>query len=69
MVNDSRSLNGDLREGISDGTVKKLGPNRGGDTTSKGAQAVMQGLLPSDRYDFSYSTAAAAAIANRVTSL
>lgn len=29
-VNNSRSMNADLQEGITDGSVKKVAPNRGG---------------------------------------
>ncbi len=29
-VNESRSMNADLREGLTDGVVKKVAPNRGG---------------------------------------
>lgn len=29
-VNESRSMNADLREGITDGVLKKVNPNRGG---------------------------------------
>lgn len=31
-VNETRSLNGDLAEGLTDGVVKKLTPDRGGVT-------------------------------------
>lgn len=31
-VNETRSMNGDLREGLTDGVVKKLTPDRGGVT-------------------------------------
>lgn len=33
-VNESRSMNADLREGLTDGVVKKLTPDRGGVTDS-----------------------------------
>lgn len=29
-VNESRSMNADLREGLTDGVVKKIAPDRGG---------------------------------------
>lgn len=38
-VNETRSLNGDLREGITDGVVKKLTPDRGGVTDSTSVAA------------------------------
>ena len=68
-VNESGSLNGSLREGLSDGTVKKLTPNRGGAVSSGEAASAMFGGLPQDRYDPSFSTAVAADVANRQTSL
>jgi hypothetical protein len=50
-VNESRSLNGDLREGISDGVVKKATPDRGGDQfDARSAQAV-KSALSKDLYD------------------
>jgi hypothetical protein len=38
-VNESRSLNGDLREGLTDGVVKKATPDRGGVTDSASVSA------------------------------
>jgi hypothetical protein len=47
-VNETRSMNGDLREGISDGIVQKLTPDRGGVTDR--ASVTDRNLLLQEQY-------------------
>ena len=67
-VNESRSMNADLREGLTDGTVKKLAPNRGHLTDAYSAN-VVYGVLASDLYDPAFSGSAADDVASRITTL
>ena len=56
-VNETRSMNADLREGISDGAVKKDAPNRGGSTEYDAHESnllqeqygMMTGMGPADQ--------------------
>lgn len=50
-VNESRNMNQDLREGITDGVVKKVNPNRGGFPNDDGCVASVYGTLSQDLYD------------------
>lgn len=45
-VNESRSMNENLRHGITDGVVKKVMPNWGGDDTDAYAAAERNSILP-----------------------
>lgn len=45
MVNDSRSQNAELAMGLSDGTVKKMTPDRGGVVSSAPYEAAVKGML------------------------
>ena len=65
-VNESRSMNADLREGLTDGTVKKLAPNRGGVIEPSDGKA--RSVLHSELYDQSFE-AAKGPMADRLTSL
>jgi hypothetical protein len=53
-VNESRSMNGDLTMGITDGSVKKLAPNRGGDTRDFMLTKNVFANLATDLYDPSF---------------
>ena len=53
-VNESRSLNHDLLEGLTDGIVKKLAPNRGGTPNDFHAAQVVYDGLARDLYDPSF---------------
>jgi hypothetical protein len=50
-VNDLRSMNKDLREGITDGVVKKINPNRGGFPNDDHCFQMTYGTLSQDLYD------------------
>jgi hypothetical protein len=50
-VNESRSMNNDLREGITDGMVKKATPDRGGDLFDINAASIVRSSLSQDLYD------------------
>lgn len=50
-VNESRSMNADLREGITDGMVKKPTPDRGGDLFDINAASIVRSSLSQDLYD------------------
>lgn len=65
-VNESRSMNADLRAGLTDGIVKKLAPNRGG--VVEPADGMSRSVLHNELYDNSFD-AAAGAMAQRLTSL
>jgi len=67
-VNESRSMNADLREGITDGVVKKLAPNRG-NLTDAGAAQAMYGVLDPEYFDPAFSESAKATMALRQTTL
>lgn len=67
-VNESRSMNADLREGLTDGSVKKLAPNRGGLTDGASAQR-MYDTLPFDLYDPSFDGGRVSDMAGRLTRL
>lgn len=65
-VNETRSLNADLREGLSDGVVKKVSPNRGGTPNDDHCVQMVYQNLSADLYDTVLSNPAAAAVASRV---
>ena len=50
-VNESRNMNQDLREGITDGVIKKLTPNRGGFPNDNHCVVATYGTLSKDLYD------------------
>lgn len=50
-VNESRSMNAELREGITDGWIKKIAPNRGGDRKDFAESAMMMNNLSNELYD------------------
>ena len=50
-VNETRSLNGDLREGITDGVVKKIAPDRGGSLSNEEDAALVRASVHQDLYD------------------
>lgn len=50
-VNESRNMNADLREGITDGVVKKVNPNRGGFPNDDSCVSSVLGTLSQDMYD------------------
>lgn len=50
-VNESRSMNNDLREGITDGMVKKATPDRGGDLFDAHCATAVRSALSQDLYD------------------
>ena len=50
-VNESRSMNNDLREGITDGMVKKATPDRGGDQFDSPSAQAVKSSLSKDLYD------------------
>jgi len=50
-VNDSRSMNNDLREGITDGMVKKVAPDRGGVLFDAHCASAVRSALSQDLYD------------------
>lgn len=50
-VNETRSMNADLREGITDGIVKKVTPDRGGDLFDAHCAVAVRSSLSQDLYD------------------
>jgi len=50
-VNETRSMNVDLREGITDGMVKKMNPNRGGFPNDDHCFEMSYATLSDDLYD------------------
>jgi len=50
-VNETRSLNADLREGITDGMVKKATPDRGGDLFDSHCADAVRAALSDELYD------------------
>lgn len=68
-VNESRSMNADLREGITDGVVKKVNPNRGGTPNDDLSMRGVYDALGSRLYDPSFSELYKAEYADRLTTL
>ncbi len=66
-VNESRSLNGDLKEGITDGVIKKLAPNRGGSNTDFAAAQAVYNDLHHELYDQAVNMVNT--VAERITAL
>lgn len=50
-VNETRNMNQDLREGITDGMVKKINPNRGGFPNDDHCFQMVYSTLSQDLYD------------------
>ena len=50
-VNETRSMNADLREGITDGMVKKASPDRGGTPNDDFDAMSSRAVLSQDLYD------------------
>ena len=50
-VNETRNMNADLREGLTDGVVKKVNPNRGGFPNDDHCVQMVYGSLSHDLYD------------------
>lgn len=50
-VNETRSMNADLREGITDGMVKKVAPDRGGDLFDAHCASAVRSSLSQALYD------------------
>lgn len=50
-VNESRSMNADLREGITDGMVKKPNPDRGGFPNDNADAGSVRATLSEELYD------------------
>ncbi len=50
-VNETRSMNADLREGITDGMVKKSNPDRGGDLFNGHCADAVRAALSEELYD------------------
>jgi hypothetical protein len=50
-VNETRSMNEDLREGITDGVVKKATPDRGGDLFDLNSASAVRSSLSQALYD------------------
>lgn len=67
-VNESRSLTRDLREGLTDGTVKKWNPDRGGNPNDNESAMIVDGVLQ-EQYGAYYSSSATADAANRMHTL
>lgn len=65
-VNESRNLNAELAEGLTDGVVKKLAPNRGALTDAQAAETVYNNLAR-DLYDPTFTTGES--VARRQTTL
>jgi hypothetical protein len=61
-------MNADLREGLTDGVVKKLAPNRGNLTDAYSAKA-MYNVLDPEYFDPSFSDSVSATMAMRQTQL
>ncbi len=55
-VNESRSMNQELAEGLTDGVVKKLAPNRSGFPNDLASAHMMASLLDGGLYDMSFAT-------------
>jgi hypothetical protein len=53
-VNETRSMNADLREGLTDGRIKKVAPNRGGFPNDAHLAGAELGRLGFDLYDPSF---------------
>lgn len=68
-VNESRSMNADLREGITDGVVKKVNPNRGGTPNDDFSMQTVYDGLDSSLYDPSFSELYKAEYADRLTTV
>lgn len=68
-VNESRSMNADLAEGISDGIVKKLAPNRGGYLIDTMLAQNVYNSLHTELYDPAFSGGRASDAARRLTTL
>jgi len=66
-VNEDRNMNADLREGLTDGMVKKLTPNRGGTPNDFGLAQRMYDTLPYDLYDPSFDGGRVSELAGRQT--
>jgi hypothetical protein len=66
-VNETRNMNGDLKEGLTDGSVKKLAPNRGGFPNDFALAQRMYDTLPYDLYDPSFDGGRVAELAGRQT--
>lgn len=66
-VNEERSMNDDLKEGITDGWIKKATPNRGGSTSDFGSSQSMYSDLHSELYDQAFRYANN--MAERITAL
>lgn len=67
-VNETRSLTYDLREGLSDGSVKKINPDRGGQPNDK-YSALAQQTWRNQQYGSVTSSMAADEVADRYTNL
>lgn len=68
-VNESRSLNGDLAAGISDGSVKKLTPDRGGQTDDDTVRTRNSNLQQQYNARPMYDDYTSAEVARRVTTV
>lgn len=68
-VNETRSMNKDLREGITDGSVKKYSPNRGGQPHDDASVVNSYQYLSRDLYDPSIAYDAHDTAADRWTDL
>jgi hypothetical protein len=68
-VNETRSMNADLREGITDGVVKKVAPNRGGTPNDFASARCACGVLHGPLYDCGFSTDTATKMADRITTV
>lgn len=63
-VNESRNMTEELKEGVTDGWIKKVAPNRGGDRKDFSESAEMMSNLSHDLYDVALGQANA--LANRI---
>lgn len=68
-VNESRSMNGELKEGITDGIVKKLAPNRSGTPNDFGLVQSVYDTLAVDLYGVEFSDGVKNAVAKRYTTV
>ena len=64
-VNEERQMTGDFKEGITDGWVKKIAPNRGGKQNDFSEAAAVMSNLHHDLYDQAFSMSTD--LANRIT--
>ena len=64
-VNESGYMNGNLRSGITDGAVKKIAPDRGGEVEYDAHDAIHL----QEQYNMRYSSGTEYAIARRVNGL